>query len=327
MHPATATLNRISVDYKDQWHQVDNLRQARGKPGVGDWPARCFLPIAGWRAITEMVNVDPIMASFDATYLAALGAWRYSMGIYSFDPDLAAALAESEIKGNLPSEVLCRLPEWCIYVEAPGLTWQGFPVIGFWAHLEWDSNRPGDEEELCLLILTNQQPKHDFDHTAPLPLALHLGASNLSEAVEQSMQLSLKNAAQFLGQTMAYSKSQIASDTDEAMAMLSLLLYLCSDEPEIDDLRQPGSHPERPRPKKTKRGWKLFPAKGARLWSVGKETGEALRSAKAGQSHPHKGPAPHLRRAHWHGYWTGPKATGQRFSYRWINPILVSGDD
>ena len=318
MHPATAALNHLSARYKDQWPQVDNLRQARGKPGVGDWPSRCFLPISGWRALASTIQSDPIMASRDATYLSAIGTWRYSMGIYSFDPDLAAALTESEINGQLPAEVLCRLPEWSIFVEAPGLTWQGLPAIGFWAYHEWDTSRPGDEEELRLLILTEQ---------GPLSLALHLGADTLPDAIEQAMQLSLKNAAHYLGQTMAYSQSQIERDSAEAMAMLSLLLYICSDEPEIDDLRQPGSRPERARPKKTKRGWRLFPASGARLWSVGKVTGEALRAVKTGQPHPYKGPAPHLRRAHWHGYWTGPKATGQRFAYRWINPILVIGDN
>ncbi|MDR1660399.1 MAG: hypothetical protein LBR94_08720, partial [Desulfovibrio sp.] len=52
-----------------------------------------------------------------------------------------------------------------------------------------------------------------------------------------------------------------------------------------------------------------------------------------GESAPRRA---HIRRAHWHGYWTGPRKPRpdipeerqwRRFSYRWLHPMLVGGDD
>lgn len=40
----------------------------------------------------------------------------------------------------------------------------------------------------------------------------------------------------------------------------------------------------------------------------------------------HAGPRPHVRRAHWHGFWSGPrKSEKQRtFSVQWLPPIAVA---
>ncbi|ECI3850804.1 hypothetical protein DOJ73_19430 [Salmonella enterica subsp. enterica] len=49
--------------------------------------------------------------------------------------------------------------------------------------------------------------------------------------------------------------------------LLPILLYICSDEPEIDNARQPGISPEHPQLVRTKKGYRLFPANGPRYWS------------------------------------------------------------
>lgn len=38
---------------------------------------------------------------------------------------------------------------------------------------------------------------------------------------------------------------------------------------------------------------------------------------------------PHLRRAHWHHYWTGPKSDPEKreLVVRWIHPVLVGGKE
>ena len=42
-------------------------------------------------------------------------------------------------------------------------------------------------------------------------------------------------------------------------------------------------------------------------------------------------PRAHVRRAHWHGFWTGPRdperAEERRFDLRWLPPIPVAVDD
>ena len=57
--------------------------------------------------------------------------------------------------------------------------------------------------------------------------------------------------------------------------------------------------------------------------------GAALARAKAsietGESRTHSGPAPHIRRAHWHSFWQGPKSEPEKRSIevKWLPPIPI----
>ncbi len=37
----------------------------------------------------------------------------------------------------------------------------------------------------------------------------------------------------------------------------------------------------------------------------------------------HASPRPHIRRGHWHGYWTGPRSGKQKSELRWIAPLML----
>ena len=108
---------------------------------------------------------------------------------------------------------------------------------------------------------------------------------------------------------------------------MSLVLYLCSDKPEIDNLRQPGKVPARPKPKKVKGGMTLFPPQQLTVWEVGRSLGQALRNAAAQKQEyaggTHASPRAHVRRGHWHGYWTGPRKGDRTFVLKWLHPMLV----
>ena len=58
----------------------------------------------------------------DVGLLAAIGTWRYSQGIYRFDDSVYEALRDTVPSGDMPVDVLYRLPEWCVYIETPVLT-------------------------------------------------------------------------------------------------------------------------------------------------------------------------------------------------------------
>ena len=82
--------------------------------------------------------------------LGALAAWRPTQGIYRFDSSLYNAVIDTPLTGDLPCEILHRMPEWCVYVETPGLRWLGAGLYGFFAHMEWDAGT--GREELRLLL-------------------------------------------------------------------------------------------------------------------------------------------------------------------------------
>lgn len=107
---------------------------------------------------------------------------------------------------------------------------------------------------------------------------------------------------------------------------LPYVLYLCAEEPDID-----GTPRGEPEPTKTRHGPRWFPPEDVAQWNVGVRLGAVLRKAREaekdeGQAHPHGRPRPHLRRAHFHHYWTGPrsKPTQRRCVLRWVYEALVN---
>lgn len=307
-------LDALSRRYPNAWKTADSFRADRGKD-LPKWPSWCFLPMAGWYAIVSQAhNADRLELDLigDVSTLSAIGPWRYSQGIYRFDPDMLTALTDTIVSGDMPVEVLFRLPEWSLYIETPGMAFCGVPLQGYFAHLEWDAN--DGRQELRLLLDTDR---------GFIPVPVHIGKWTVTEAIDRAEDEAVKNDGVY---GLSYEKNMeiVQARAGEINPLISLLLYICSEAPEIDDEREPGSSPSRPQPKKTKLGWRLFPPKRPRIWTVGKATGQRLREA-AEVDETGRTIRAHLRRGHWHGYWVGPKSEGQRFVYKWVSPMVVGG--
>jgi len=307
--------------YPDTSRMVDEFRSDKGR-GLPDWPAWCFMPMAGWYAVVSQGNIDKLLPGrrlppqliTDVGRLAAIGTWRYSQGVYRLDADLQAAIADTIIVGDIPSEVLFRLPEWCVYIETPGRTWCGDTLHGFWCHLEFDVN--AHRNELRLLLDTEK---------ILIPVPVHIGPWTVTEAIDRMASEAAKQAglANLHFDKNPEQVQQLAADINP---LISMLLYLCSDEPDIDDARVPGSSPSRPKPVKTKKGWRLFPAEKPRIWTVGGKIGAQLRSAQADLAEQTgRSVKAHLRRGHWHGFWKGPREGERKFFYRWMMPMIIGG--
>jgi hypothetical protein len=312
--------------YPGAWKQVDILRQSKGLD-LPDWPDWCYLPLAGTHAIVSEGGSMPHHLLGDVGRLGALITWRITQGIYRFDPALYAAIIDTPMNSAIPCDMLYRLPEWCVYLETPDLHWAGEPLHGFFAHLEHDINT--SRPELRLLLDTD---------SALTPLPLHLGNWTLEEALQRMQKEAIR-------QSIAASRSRLAAEissadiatraSNELAPLISLLLYLCSAPEEIGTA---GHRPSNPQPKRTKQGWRMFPPDKASTWDVGHRIGSALRRAyqRSETSPPEQAgtgssPRGHVRRAHWHGFWKGPKdperAAERQFQLRWLPPIPVNLDD
>lgn len=311
--------------YPAAWRMIDRFRADRGTGGLPNWPEWCFLPLAGFYAIVSAdagLDCLPPHLVGDVGRLAGVGTWRYTQGIYRFDPALYPAIAATPVDGNLPCDVLYRLPEWCVYVETPNQEWFGERLHGFFAHLEWDAN--DGRIELRLLLDCEE------DLT---PLPLHLGDWPLLEAIRRALTVA---RVQALGLGLS---GRIPDGVTEEIGaslepLVSLLLYLCSQNAEVGDGTR---SPQNPAPKRTKQGWRLFAADKPTAWDVGARIGAALRrayhAAETGQAQTDESgramPRAHIRRAHWHGFWTGPKNTPEerKLALHWLPPIPVNVDD
>jgi hypothetical protein len=331
--------------YPGAWAEYDRLRAMRGRE-LPDWPDWCFCPLAGSYAIVSGGgdNRVPPERTDDIGILGALAAWRVTQGIYRFDEELYASLLATPLDREIPADVLERLPEWCVYVETPGLMWLDVPrqlaIAGFFAHLEHDA---GTGRRELRLVIDHGGPRNELE-----VLPIHLGGTivdGLRGMVEEAARVVAETGPRALGEDFAGLRSAI--DTEEMaraalgdMAaqvgqLISLLLYLCSEEPDLGGDLGGGaarSAPTRPAPTRTKRGPRLFPPPTPRIWDVGVRIGAALRVARdrtqrGEATGTHERPRPHVRAAHWHLYWTGPRSAPQIPRVRWLSPVLVGAGD
>lgn len=330
--PSDATVDRlrgylasIAREFPDCWKAFDNFRAMRGGQ-LPAWPNWCFCPVSGAYAIASGGgdNRVPIERMGAVASLACLGAWRPAQGIYRFDATVLEALWDTPVTGEIPGEVLHAIPEWCVYVETPGRTWATRPMFGFFAFLESDAG--GGREELRLVV-------DDGDRlTGALPI--HLGAgleAGLRRAHAEALrQIELRGEApESIGRLLDEQGAEIMRDI---APLVSAVLYLCSQNGEIAGRGKPC----RPRATRTKRGDRLFPPDQPRVWECGYRIGAAIRAAQEQERRPagdgtHASPRPHIRRAHWHSFWTGPKAkvgatreTDRKLVLRWLPPIAVN---
>lgn len=301
------------------------------------------MPLAGAYAIVSAGGDVPEDRSADVATVGALAAWRVTKGIYSFDSTVLDALWHTPVTGDIPVEVLERLPEWCCYIPLPPRQILYDTCRGFFVHLEHDVNT--GRRELRLLL--------DYEPLRLVGIPLHL-VGGLPACVEAMMEESYRlyrearrPAAEVVAQGVAAASSaerlmaDIARDSArELEPLISLTLYLCSTTAEIRGRDVDFKPLRRPSIKFTKRGPRLFPPPEASMWEVAYRLGATLRAAGPGVSGPDRGgthasPRPHIRRAHWHAFWTGPKAsrveqqTGERrLVLKWLPPIPVAvGED
>jgi len=118
---------------------VTNARQQQMRK-ARQWPSYTFLPVGTWERIGEQTfQIDPMWLYEFLNPLAALGAWRYTKGIYVFEPDMYAALMAKPFEGKPPLDALTRLPEWCLYIDTPGMKWREYDLGGVFVFLAWDA--------------------------------------------------------------------------------------------------------------------------------------------------------------------------------------------
>ena len=313
-------LRAFAARYPNAWTLAADIRSRKGQD-LSDWPDWCHMPLAASYSIISEAHGGgqvPLQYGADIAECAALSAWRATKGIYRFDAEIASALTSTPLTGHLPDDLLERLPEWCVYVDLSEAEYADKRLFGFYAHLERDAN--DGHKELRLLLDRSD---------GLLPVPLHLSGGNLAEAVEQMLAESDRQAIR-RGLPPSDHLFELPQKVSQQIApLVSLLLYLCSEQPEIDELGGAQRKPQNPIQIKTRNGLKEFPASTPTTWNVGWRIGAALRSAQKRTSETsgdgtHASPRVHIRRAHWHTFLTGVGRT--RRELRWISPILVGGD-
>jgi len=321
--PPKQVLREIARTYPQAWQIIKACRAGKGK-GLPDWPDWCYVPIAAGMAVVSEYHSDKWYDVFTRrltpAIVTAAAAWRVSQGVYRFDPDLYKSLIEQPLEGNLPCDLLKRLPEWCVYIEVDPSTaprTEKHVMTGFWAHLEYDVKNM--REELRFVFFWNGTE-------LLLPVPLHLGNWTLKESIRRVV-----TEAQEMGKQYGIEVSDSVADVADLAPFVQLVLYLCADNVDM---------PVRPQHPKTRvrLSGQVDVVKEPRIWTVGERVGAAIRNCRethaereesSGSQRAHEthaSPRPHVRRAHWHSFWAGPRDGERKLILHWLPPIPVNMD-
>lgn len=321
--PPLALLREVEHRWPEAWKQYRQFRSMKGQPGFTDWPDWCYVPMAAAYAVVSGGGPHQLGPG-EGTWIAAVAAaaaWRISKGIYRFDADIYRELIEQPLDGKLPTAVFYNLPEWGVYIETPGMRSHGFI-----AHLEHD-NKTGIPE-LRLLLL-----HPDGSRLATL---IMLGDWDLQTAVAKLDKSSRLQQTRMFGAPISPGLVGDMADQYQEMVIpyLQLVLYLCSTNREVTERRQRGRKRSKGRP--SRQG----APKEIREWEVGLRIGASIRTyrnqqaiseldsdeddAPTEEGRQQRSPRPHVRRAHWHSFWTGPRDGDRKLVLRWLPPTPVN---
>jgi hypothetical protein len=318
-HLPSIYLTQMAAHHPGCWRRVDELRAARHR----SWPSWCFLPLAGALEVLAAGRHDhseeeAISIGRQAHPFAALAAWRATQGIYEFHAAVRDAIAETPLDGDLPCELLHRVPEWCVYLRTSGMQIGPWKPEGAFVFLNWEASS-GRED---LRIALDAPPE-----LLCLPaVQLHLGtiAAGITATYDDA-----RARERIVGRSLV--PSYLPSPSEWALIVapvISLVLYLCAENSEIDDAAGRAASPRNPVPTATKQGPRTFPPPKPTTWNVAFRVGSALeRSCREPRSDPqggtHARPRPHIRRAHYNTYWTGPRSGLQVPVLRWLAPTII----
>lgn len=322
--------------YPGAFKGIEALALTRLQEGKPLWPPYVYVPLeATWAVILgdepgPPPPTDPRV--HDVAPLTALAGWRLTKGIYRFAPELFEELWESPFKGPIPVEPLRHLPEYVVYVETPGQVYLGEPLKGFFAFVTVDLTH--GNEELYLFWDYGEEPP-GLSHTV-----VHLGGLTVEEGLREAAGEGIAHLSPEERKLVAERfrlkeedleaalESSIQINREFAERALSLLFFLALSD-DIKNPRNPEQKPRRPTPKATRRrGLRFFAADGPTTWDVGVRFATALRKSYQQAGHAtgtSRKKRPHVRRAHWHGYWVGPRNDPEKrhLELRWLPPILV----
>ena len=348
-HRARRILTAVGRAYPNAWKQVALFRSAKGDADFSDWPDWCFMPISAGYAIVSGGGDRrvPLELGSHPAIVTGLATWRMTQGIYRFDNTVLDAVVDTPLEGGLPTDLLRQLPEWCVYVEMSGDLFDT-AVHGFWAWLEFDVSRNGRAELRVMLDLARNpdDPLRPDGPSGFLAVPLALDAPDIKSAWQRLMEPAAAPFADVINTDLLGSSNPFVAGNpvgDIVRRALSLLLYICSASGEISDRSGSDSMPGNPKPQKTRRhGLKEFAANNIREWDVGTRMGAALRAAYArdadesGTGSSGRPVRPHIRRAHWHTFLSGPRkrADGTKIppaerkrDLRWQPPVAVNLED
>lgn len=317
-------LKKYHLEFPKIWEDVEDMRRSKGE-SLPDWDNRCYIPIAGILASLSQGNNDMIFSIADkAAIYAALAPWRKFKEVYRFSTEMEELLYQQADDIVVPIEALSSLPYPCIYIEA-NIDIDGDKVHGFFAHIEHDQNT--QNLELRFLFLTEKDMR-------PYPIALHLiEGGTIKDGLEEMFRVAQRNINQIGGRFPLFDiKTFNETNCTIVGKAIQLVLYICASNAEIAEDPQQSKITRRSVVVKDKfsevRRWDVATRIAVNIRKAGNIIHMEREEKETPLTEGRRSPRPHIRRGHWHHFWTGSQQENNRkLILRWVEPTFINSQE
>ena len=324
--PPLEAIRNINNQFPDIWNEIKKLEPYKE---IYNWPDWCYMPISMViNMLYEHYRMDMSVMS-QVGLISALAGWRRYKSVFQFDAELVEELKKTDLNEVIPIEVFDMMPYPYIFLQMQGINYGALVCREYDLDHQW--------AELRMYILG------EHGNLLGMPI-LHLKGGTLRQNFEDTERYTQENMKIWPGDK-ASKEINLANNLGRKLtrAFLPLVLYLCTVNAEIDD---PVSVTGEAR--KVQLGGIMTPKDKAgevTIFPVGENIGVRIREYKADQhkkadvepvpDDKHKlttgavpsKRSPHVRRGHYHHYWTGSKTKGTRkLILKWTAPIFIHGN-
>ena len=303
-------LIKINKDFPHINNEINDMLDMKVKDII--FPEYVFLPINLWKKVlhrAQNANNKKEICENDVACYAAICTWIYSKTIYKFNEDLLNALMSTELDSSMPVSVLTRLPEYCFFIETTNFQLSAQQkIIGFFIFLNYDIHT--FEKSIFIILLSENTSMFLIN----IPLEENLTFNeNIIKSYSNKFNTKVLSTFENVYLYITFIKN-----------IISLIVYLCSKNPDID-LPKHNNINNSPYRIPILKNNILFPAKKHTVYHVGNSIGDLIHNEVLVSSidNTTANRRVHVRRGHWHGYWVGPKNRKQTFIVKWLYPILV----
>lgn len=314
--PPLEAVKQMSRSRPELWETIDYLVQIPDEEISWDRNI-CYCPISAALSALTKYMVMPLAAA-QASFAAALATWRRGKYIYKFDESLMYEIASMTEDIKIPTEILYQMPAQCIYIEFTSDPKPNYPA-GFFAHIEHDVNTGEKELRIHVIGKTGNCVSQHIIHLIP--------GGSINDGIDETINLIRKNSknglTKSLGEFSAQYLDHVRSDT---IQLVQLVLYICAENAEIEENETQAKIYR-------KSNTIIDKYREIRKYDVGVKTGIILRrneksrnyipATDRDKSNPAWQVRSHLRRAHWHHFWTG-SGENKKLILRWVNSVIVN---
>lgn len=237
--------------------------------------------------------------------IQCLAGWKQHKQIFSFTGELFDDLQTDE-DVKIPAVILHSLPDKNVFVEVPD---RDFRFFAFW------SPNVFGYEGYELWLARVQKEKLNYSCICVEP------EKTVAECIERSN-------AETQAHTAEKVKALSAEELNFSKTAIQLLLYLCSEKPDINQKsggKKPVKHASSKMPASKREKFSDVVSHDVgiryRAWKKSAGSVQGISTGSGSQK------IPHIRRGHWHGFWTGKKSSENRkLVIRWVSPIFVNSE-